>query len=104
MQIQGQRIIQQGLIRVANVPNTSLLVNIPQVRLEPRCQVRVGVLLDLKVSLCLLGVTGVTHLTPESGGVLGVKITHRLTFSKVRKLLRKCGNCLGIQDVRDSRL
>ena len=31
MQIQGQRIIQQGLIRVANVPNTSLLVNIPQV-------------------------------------------------------------------------
>ncbi|MGH0169140.1 UNVERIFIED_CONTAM: hypothetical protein FKN15_056183 [Acipenser sinensis] len=29
-QIQGQRIIQQGLIRVANVPNTSLLVNIPQ--------------------------------------------------------------------------
>ncbi|XP_051034006.1 transcriptional repressor p66-alpha isoform X8 [Phodopus roborovskii] len=30
MQIQGQRIIQQGLIRVANVPNTSLLVNIPQ--------------------------------------------------------------------------
>ncbi|KAF3829228.1 hypothetical protein GH733_003492 [Mirounga leonina] len=27
---QGQRIIQQGLIRVANVPNTSLLVNIPQ--------------------------------------------------------------------------
>lgn len=32
VQIQGQRIIQQGLIRVANVPNTSLLVNIPQVR------------------------------------------------------------------------
>lgn len=31
VQIQGQRIIQQGLIRVANVPNTSLLVNIPQV-------------------------------------------------------------------------
>nr|XP_014433675.1 transcriptional repressor p66-alpha isoform X10 [Pelodiscus sinensis] len=30
IQIQGQRIIQQGLIRVANVPNTSLLVNIPQ--------------------------------------------------------------------------
>ncbi|KAM7328389.1 transcriptional repressor p66-alpha isoform X1 [Alexandromys fortis] len=30
MQIQGQRIIQQGLIRVANVSNTSLLVNIPQ--------------------------------------------------------------------------
>ncbi|XP_077715378.1 transcriptional repressor p66-alpha isoform X2 [Canis aureus] len=30
VQIQGQRIIQQGLIRVANVPNTSLLVNIPQ--------------------------------------------------------------------------
>ncbi|KAM6217721.1 transcriptional repressor p66-alpha [Rhynchocyon petersi] len=28
--IQGQRIIQQGLIRVANVPNASLLVNIPQ--------------------------------------------------------------------------
>ncbi|NWT95171.1 P66A protein, partial [Urocynchramus pylzowi] len=31
VQIQGQRIIQQGLIRVANVPNASLLVNIPQV-------------------------------------------------------------------------
>ncbi|XP_017582990.1 PREDICTED: transcriptional repressor p66-alpha [Corvus brachyrhynchos] len=30
VQIPGQRIIQQGLIRVANVPNTSLLVNIPQ--------------------------------------------------------------------------
>uniref|UniRef100_A0A4X2MD31 GATA zinc finger domain containing 2A n=1 Tax=Vombatus ursinus TaxID=29139 RepID=A0A4X2MD31_VOMUR len=30
VQIQGQRIIQQGLIRVTNVPNTSLLVNIPQ--------------------------------------------------------------------------
>ncbi|KAM5239216.1 transcriptional repressor p66-alpha isoform 6-T6 [Ctenodactylus gundi] len=30
VQIQGQRIIQQGLIRVANVPSTSLLVNIPQ--------------------------------------------------------------------------
>ncbi|XP_067872152.1 GATA zinc finger domain containing 2Ab isoform X9 [Heterodontus francisci] len=30
VQIQGQRILQQGLIRVANVPNTSLLVNIPQ--------------------------------------------------------------------------
>ncbi|XP_032069821.1 transcriptional repressor p66-alpha isoform X3 [Thamnophis elegans] len=30
VQIQGQRIIQQGLIRVANVTNASLLVNIPQ--------------------------------------------------------------------------
>ncbi|XP_063003189.1 transcriptional repressor p66-alpha isoform X3 [Elgaria multicarinata webbii] len=30
VQMQGQRIIQQGLIRVANVPNASLLVNIPQ--------------------------------------------------------------------------
>ncbi|XP_066460621.1 transcriptional repressor p66-alpha isoform X7 [Eleutherodactylus coqui] len=30
VQIQGQKIIQQGLIRVANVANTSLLVNIPQ--------------------------------------------------------------------------
>uniref|UniRef100_UPI00398F6697 GATA zinc finger domain containing 2Ab isoform X5 n=1 Tax=Pristiophorus japonicus TaxID=55135 RepID=UPI00398F6697 len=30
VQIQGQRILSQGLIRVANVPNTSLLVNIPQ--------------------------------------------------------------------------
>nr|UAT11626.1 GATA zinc finger domain containing 2A [Protopterus annectens] len=33
VQVQGQRIIQQGLIRVANVPNvpnSSLLVNIPQ--------------------------------------------------------------------------
>uniref|UniRef100_A0A8D0GK36 GATA zinc finger domain containing 2A n=1 Tax=Sphenodon punctatus TaxID=8508 RepID=A0A8D0GK36_SPHPU len=30
VQIQGQRIIQQGLIRIASVPNTSLLVNIPQ--------------------------------------------------------------------------
>ena len=30
VQIRGQRIIQQGLVRVANVPNTSLLVNIPQ--------------------------------------------------------------------------
>ncbi|KAK2107978.1 Transcriptional repressor p66-alpha [Saguinus oedipus] len=30
IQIQGQRIIQQGLIRVANVPDTSLLVNILQ--------------------------------------------------------------------------
>lgn len=30
VQIQGQRVIQQGLIRVASVPNTSLLVNIPQ--------------------------------------------------------------------------
>lgn len=56
MQIQGQRIIQQGLIRVANVPNTSLLVNIPQVRLEARCKVGVGLLVGLKVSLFLLGV------------------------------------------------
>lgn len=32
VQVQGQRIIQQGLIRVANVPNTNVLVNIPQVR------------------------------------------------------------------------
>ncbi|XP_007943576.1 transcriptional repressor p66-alpha [Orycteropus afer afer] len=30
VQIQGQRIIQQGLIRVANVPSAGLLVNIPQ--------------------------------------------------------------------------
>ncbi|KAL7867184.1 hypothetical protein AOLI_G00149980 [Acnodon oligacanthus] len=30
VQVQGQRIIQQGLIRVANVANTSVLVNIPQ--------------------------------------------------------------------------
>ncbi|XP_023985753.2 transcriptional repressor p66-alpha-like isoform X2 [Physeter macrocephalus] len=30
VQIPGQRILQQGLICVANVPNTSLLVNIPQ--------------------------------------------------------------------------
>ncbi|KPP65715.1 transcriptional repressor p66-alpha-like [Scleropages formosus] len=30
VQIQGQRIIQQGLIRVANVANASVLVNIPQ--------------------------------------------------------------------------
>ncbi|CAB1324441.1 unnamed protein product [Coregonus sp. 'balchen'] len=30
VQVQGQRIIQQGLIRVANVPNTNVLVNIPQ--------------------------------------------------------------------------
>ncbi|KFW83941.1 Transcriptional repressor p66-alpha [Manacus vitellinus] len=35
VQIQGQRIIQQGLIRVANVPNASLLVNIPQVSPQP---------------------------------------------------------------------
>ncbi|KAB0395217.1 hypothetical protein E2I00_019623, partial [Balaenoptera physalus] len=35
VQIQGQRIIQQGLIRVANVPNTSLLVNIPQMNFLP---------------------------------------------------------------------
>ncbi|XP_024268294.1 transcriptional repressor p66-alpha isoform X5 [Oncorhynchus tshawytscha] len=30
VQVQGQRVIQQGLIRVANVPNTNVLVNIPQ--------------------------------------------------------------------------
>ncbi|XP_053490655.1 GATA zinc finger domain containing 2Ab isoform X6 [Ictalurus furcatus] len=30
VQVQGQRIIQQGLIRVANVANTNVLVNIPQ--------------------------------------------------------------------------
>ncbi|XP_058148713.1 transcriptional repressor p66-alpha isoform X2 [Dasypus novemcinctus] len=30
VQIQGQRLIQQGLIRVANVPSASLLVNLPQ--------------------------------------------------------------------------
>ncbi|KAM9461495.1 GATA zinc finger domain containing 2Ab isoform 2-T2 [Clarias gariepinus] len=30
VQVQGQRIIQQGLIRVANVANTNNLVNIPQ--------------------------------------------------------------------------
>lgn len=35
VQIQGQRIIQQGLIRVASVPNTSLLVNIPQANSTP---------------------------------------------------------------------
>ncbi|XP_028977318.1 GATA zinc finger domain containing 2Ab isoform X2 [Esox lucius] len=32
VQVQGQRIIQQGLIRVANIPNTNVLVSIPQVR------------------------------------------------------------------------
>lgn len=49
VQIQGQRIIQQGLIRVASVPSTSLLVNIPQVRpphtplaCEPRWMKQVG--------------------------------------------------------------
>lgn len=31
VQVQGQSIIQQGLIRVANVANTNVLVNIPQV-------------------------------------------------------------------------
>lgn len=31
VQVQGQRIIQQGLIRVANVANSNILVNIPQV-------------------------------------------------------------------------
>ncbi|KAM6938413.1 GATA zinc finger domain containing 2Ab isoform 2-T2 [Lycodopsis pacificus] len=30
VQIQGQRIIQQGLIRVANVANSNIMVNIPQ--------------------------------------------------------------------------
>ncbi|KAK1805923.1 hypothetical protein P4O66_012971, partial [Electrophorus voltai] len=30
VQVQGQRIIQQGLIRVANVPNSNMLVSIPQ--------------------------------------------------------------------------
>ncbi|XP_034386225.1 GATA zinc finger domain containing 2Ab isoform X2 [Cyclopterus lumpus] len=30
VQIQGQRIIQQGLIRVANVANSNLMVNVPQ--------------------------------------------------------------------------
>uniref|UniRef100_A0A2K6PNA0 Transcriptional repressor p66 coiled-coil MBD2-interaction domain-containing protein n=1 Tax=Rhinopithecus roxellana TaxID=61622 RepID=A0A2K6PNA0_RHIRO len=30
VQIQGQRLVQQGLILIASVPNTSLLVNIPQ--------------------------------------------------------------------------
>ncbi|XP_028259479.1 GATA zinc finger domain containing 2Ab isoform X3 [Parambassis ranga] len=30
VQVQGQRIIQQGLIRVANVANTNVMVNIPQ--------------------------------------------------------------------------
>lgn len=35
VQIQGQRIIQQGLIRVASVPSTSLLVNIPQANSTP---------------------------------------------------------------------
>lgn len=32
VQVQGQRIIQQGLIRVANVNNSNVMVNIPQVR------------------------------------------------------------------------
>lgn len=32
VQVQGQRIIQQGLIRVANVANSNVMVNIPQVR------------------------------------------------------------------------
>lgn len=57
MQIQGQRIIQQGLIRVANVPNTSLLVNIPQVRVEPGWEVGVGVLVGLTAPLSLLVVS-----------------------------------------------
>ena len=34
VQIQGQRIIQQGLIRVANVANSNIMVNIPQVRIQ----------------------------------------------------------------------
>lgn len=102
MQIQGQRIIQQGLIRVANVSNTSLLVNIPQVSLELRCKVGVGLVLGLKVSLCLLGGDWCHTLVPGSGGVLdtpeggtgvllGMKILHGLAFSKVRKLLRQWG-------------
>lgn len=32
VQVQGQRIIQQGLIRVANVSNSNVMVNISQVR------------------------------------------------------------------------
>ncbi|XP_044216928.1 GATA zinc finger domain containing 2Ab isoform X5 [Thunnus albacares] len=34
VQVQGQRIIQQGLIRVANVANSNVMVNIPQVRMR----------------------------------------------------------------------
>ncbi|KAM7410206.1 hypothetical protein PAMA_001585 [Pampus argenteus] len=34
VQVQGQRIIQQGLIRVANVANSNVMVNIPQVRTQ----------------------------------------------------------------------
>lgn len=34
VQVQGQRIIQQGLIRVANVANSNVVVNIPQVRMQ----------------------------------------------------------------------
>lgn len=34
VQVQGQRIIQQGLIRVANVSNSNVMVNISQVRLS----------------------------------------------------------------------
>lgn len=34
VQVQGQRIIQQGLIRVANVANSNVVVNIPQVSMQ----------------------------------------------------------------------
>lgn len=34
VQVQGQRIIQQGLIRVANVANSNVMVNIPQVKTQ----------------------------------------------------------------------
>lgn len=34
VQVQGQRIIQQGLIRVASVANSNIMVNIPQVRTQ----------------------------------------------------------------------
>ena len=35
VQVQGQRIIQQGLLRVASVANNNVMVNIPQVGRPP---------------------------------------------------------------------
>lgn len=53
-QVQGQRIIQQGLIRVANVSNSNVMVNIPQVRTKSR---RISFLENFYAWLCFLNVS-----------------------------------------------
>lgn len=87
VQIQGQRIIQQGLIRVANVPNASLLVNIPQVS-----TVYVAGPLRLCMSLCSLTLPPLGKARPFGKQALAVipDVELQEELAALLRLMRVC--------------